>query len=133
MRLYKNNKEILLYIFFGGMTTIVNFVIYFIFSKIFGVYYLVSNVIAWGGAVIFAYLTNKVWVFESKERGSWQIMKEFILFVGCRVLSGVGETGILFVCVNLLNFGELIGKILASIFVVISNYVFSKLIIFKKK
>lgn len=145
-KLIKKYKEIILYIFFGVLTTIVNFVIYFIMNALLGEdMYLVSNVIAWIGAVAFAYITNKIWVFESKSRESKTLLREIGEFVSARLLSlGIEETG-LYIFVDLLKFstfsfsflrltitGDVIAKIIMQIIVVILNYIFSKFIIFKK-
>lgn len=145
-KLIKKYKEIILYIFFGVLTTIVNFVIYFIMNALLGEdMYLVSNVIAWIGAVAFAYVTNKIWVFESKSRESKTLLREIGEFVSARLLSlGIEEAG-LYIFVDLLKFstfsfsflrltitGDVITKIIMQIIVVILNYIFSKFIIFKK-
>lgn len=145
-KLIKKYKEIILYIFFGVLTTIVNFVIYFIMNALLGEdMYLVSNVIAWIGAVAFAYITNKIWVFESKSRESKTLLREIGEFVSARLLSlGIEEAG-LYIFVDLLKFstfsfsflrltitGDVIAKIIMQIIVVILNYIFSKFIIFKK-
>lgn len=145
-KLIKKYKEIILYIFFGVLTTIVNFVIYFIMNALLGEdMYLVSNVIAWIGAVAFAYVTNKIWVFESKSRESKTLLREIGEFVSARLLSlGIEEAG-LYIFVDLLKFsaysfsflrltitGDVIAKIIMQIIVVILNYIFSKFIIFKK-
>lgn len=145
-KLIKKYKEIILYIFFGVLTTIVNFVIYFIMNALLGEdMYLVSNVIAWIGAVAFAYVTNKIWVFESKNRESKTLLREIGEFVSARLLSlGIEEAG-LYIFVDLLKFstfsfsflrltitGDVITKIIMQIIVVILNYIFSKFIIFKK-
>lgn len=145
-KLIKKYKEIILYIFFGVLTTIVNFVIYFIMNALLGEdMYLVSNVIAWIGAVAFAYITNKIWVFESKSRESKTLLREIGEFVSARLLSlGIEETG-LYIFVDLLKFsaysfsflrltitGDVIAKVIMQVIVVTLNYIFSKFIIFKK-
>lgn len=129
----KENKEILSYLIFGVLTTVVNYVAYFVATKLFGINYLVANVIAWFISVVFAYVTNKFWVFENKSVEIKALIKEISLFVSARVMSGGIETLFLFVFVSLLGFDDGVIKIIASVFVVIFNYFFSKLIIFKKK
>lgn len=128
-----NNKEILNYLIFGVLTTLVNYVSYFGATKLFEINYLVANVIAWFISVVFAYVTNKFWVFENKSVEIRYLMKEIFLFVSARVMSGGMETLFLFVFVSLMRFDDGIVKIVASVFVVIFNYFFSKWIIFKKK
>ncbi len=124
-------KEIILYLIFGVLTTAVNYIIYFVFSNILCVHYLMSNIIAWILSVIFAYITNRIYVFNSKSKGKNKI-NEFITFVGARVFSGIMETVIMYVGVDLLNINDLIIKLTANILVIILNYIFSKLFIFKK-
>lgn len=127
----KENKEILGYLIFGVLTTVVNYVAYFVATKLFGINYLVANVIAWFISVVFAYVTNKFWVFENKSVEIKALVKEIFLFVSARVMSGGIETLFLFVFVSLLGFDDGVIKIIASVFVVIFNYFFSKFIIFK--
>lgn len=126
-------REMISYLIFGVLTTVVNFVFYWLFIEIIGIYYITSNVIAWIFAVIFAYVTNKLFVFESK---SWEVklvIKEVIAFGAARVLSLLFETGFLALTVEVMGVPKIIAKIIAAVFVVIINYVASKLFIFKKK
>lgn len=129
--LYKKYEEFIMYVLFGVFTTIVNIVIFWLFADVIGIYYLIANMAAWLGAVLFAYVTNRKWVFKSKKSGFKNIFKEMVLFIAGRLLSGVGDMIILYIFVDLLKLGNLPGKIASQIFVVIFNYVFSKLIIFK--
>ena len=140
-------KELITYVVFGGLTTVVNLVVFELCGLVLGdEKYLISNVIAWVAAVIFAYVTNKIWVFESKSWAPKLILKEIPSFFAARVFSFVVEEAGLFVFVDLLGFseysikilsfeigGELIAKVILAVVVVILNYVFSKLFIFKKK
>jgi putative flippase GtrA len=131
--LYTKYKELLLYIIFGVLTTAVNYISYFIFTRSFHVNYLISNVIAWILAVIFAYITNKFFVFESKDKNIKKYINEFILFVGARVVSGFLDTALMFIFVDLFKFNDAFVKIMDGVLVVIINYFFSKLFIFKKE
>ncbi|MBQ6219913.1 MAG: GtrA family protein [Methanosphaera sp.] len=121
-------KELFFYVVFGVLTTVVNVVVYVLFANYLGINYLVSNVIAWFLSVLFAYITNRKWVFESK---SSNIIKECGLFFGGRLFSGVVDTGLMYVFIDLLSIGDFISKIVIQIIVVILNYVISKLIVFK--
>ncbi len=123
----------ILYVFFVGMTTLVNIVVFWLFSDVFRIYYLAANLVAWAASVLFAYVTNRRFVFKSKVRGVWNILREMVMFVSARVMSGAGDMLIMFICVDVLHLGNLAGKIASQIFVVVFNYVFSKLIVFKKK
>lgn len=131
-KLIDTYKEIISYLFFGVCTTVVNFVIYFACTKIFGINYLLANAISWAGAVAFAYVTNRIWVFKSKTKGIRAIFKEITAFVGCRLLSGAMDMLIMFIGVDLLGISDDITKLLTQVVVVVLNYVFSKLIIFRK-
>lgn len=124
-------QHIIAYIIFGGLTTLVNFAVFIFFTKALNINYLVSNSIAWFISVVFAFITNKIFVFESKNYHIKHTSYEFAKFLFFRVFSGVLETLILFLMVESLGMNELIVKIFASIIVVISNYFFSKLIIFR--
>lgn len=122
------DRELVLYFIFGTLTFFVNVIVYFLFESILGVNYLISNVIAWFFSVLFAYITNRIWVFESK---SPDILKEMSLFFGGRIFSGVVDTGLMYLFIDILTIGDLISKIVVQVIVVILNYVFSKLIVFK--
>lgn len=135
------SKEVVSYLFFGVMTTVVNFVIFGLCNGRMNV--LVANAIAWVGAVIFAFVTNKLFVFDSKSWKGSVLLKEIPTFAGARLLTlGLEELGLL-VMIEWLHLdevltlpfisGEMIIKIIISIVVVILNYVFSKILIFKKK
>lgn len=132
-------KEVIMYLIFGVATTVVNWVTYSILMRGTGIPLAVSNAIAWLVSVIFAYVTNKLWVFESKSWKINEVWKEIGLFFSARILSGVFEMvavpGLYYLGVKQTVFGvEGFGaKILVSVVVVILNYVFSKLIVFKNK
>lgn len=129
--IYGKNKEVVNYLIFGVLTTIVNFVIYVILTKLIELNDVVSNAIAWFISVIFAYVTNKIYVFESNSKNLNLIIRELISFIGCRLLSGIFDIGMFWILVSI-KFNDIIAKVLISILVVILNYIFSKLIIFKK-
>lgn len=131
-KLIETYKEIISYLFFGVLTTVVNFVIYFACTNIFGVNYLIANALSWAGAVAFAYFTNRTWVFKSKTKGIKAIFREITTFVGCRVLSGAMDMLIMFVSVDIVGISDSVAKFITQVVVVVLNYVFSKLIIFRK-
>ena len=129
----KKHKESILYLIFGGLTFFVNMLTYIFLTRVAKADVLVSNCIAWIVAVLFAYVTNKFFVFESKETNFKYILKEFRAFVGCRLFSGIIELGIIFVMASLMGINDLFVKIVTNIVVIILNFIFSKLIIFKKE
>ena len=125
--------DILSYLFFGVLTTVVNYLVYLPCYNLLHFSASVSNVIAWVVAVAFAYLTNKPFVFKSND-WSWKtVAPELAKFVGCRIDSGFIETAIIFIMVDLLQFNGNIWKLITSVLVVILNYVGSKLLVFRKK
>jgi putative flippase GtrA len=125
-----NYKQIILYLFFGILTTAVNIGAYLLFTRIFYIDYILSNILAWFISVVFAYITNRIWVFESKRNN---ILLEFLLFTNGRILSGSMDSILLYIFVGLLIWDDLISKIIIGIMVVITNYLFSKLIVFKEE
>lgn len=158
----KKFKEIVLYLIFGVLTTLVNLAVFHLCNKVMDV--LVSNIIAWIAAVIFAFITNKLFVFESKSWSPKVVGKEIPTFAAARLLTlGIEEAGLIIMikwlsleaplgnfavkCFDLvgkigIHFpekivnvfdGKMMVKIILAVIVVVLNYVFSKLIIFKKK
>ena len=124
--------DILAYLFFGVLTTAVNYLVYLPCYNLLGISASVSNIIAWVVAVAFAYLTNKPWVFKSHDWSRQTVIPELTKFVGCRIGSGALETGIIFLTVDILAFNGNVMKLLTSVLVVVLNYVGSKLLVFKK-
>lgn len=132
MRWIDKHRDILLYAVFGLLTTVVNWLVYFPLLYLIDLPASASNGFAWFFAVLFAFVTNKRFVFNSRD---WHIKKiacELLRFLGCRALSGVLETIILLVAVDLLSCNGFIWKIVASTMVVILNYIGSKLFVFKE-
>ena len=124
----KLDRELVLYVFFGALTFFVNIIVYFFFENVLGINYLISNIIAWFFSVLFAYITNRIWVFESK---SPDILKEMGLFFGGRIFSGVVDTALMYLFIDVMTIGDTVSKIVVQVIVIILNYVFSKLIVFK--
>ncbi len=125
--------DVLAYLVFGVLTTVVNYLVYLPCHLILGLPASVSNAIAWVAAVAFAYLTNKPFVFRSHDWSLQTVIPELAKFIGCRVASGAAETAILFVTVDLLDWDGTIWKLFTSVLVVILNYIGSKLLVFVKK
>ncbi len=121
-------KEILKYLIVGGLTTVVSIVSYYI-VRLFIENYLVCTVISWIFAVAFAYITNRVFVFNSKREN---IFKECTEFVFSRILSLVAEVAVMYLLVDFLNISDKISKIIVQVIIVILNYIFSKLFVFKE-
>lgn len=155
--LYRENKEIIRYIFFGVLTTIVSFATYYLFRFIFpdessvpvflrwtfnltAVFSTESATVlpvllSWICAVVFAYITNRIWVFESKAKGLG-VLSEFAKFCGARVLTLLVDLLIMFLLVDLTGMNgavwEFFAKVISNVFVLVLNYILSKLLVFGK-
>lgn len=125
------NKETILYVIFGILTTIVNLIAYYLFSNIININYLISNAIAWIISVVFAYITNKFFVFNSSYINKDVIIEEFIKFMNCRLISGLSEVVLLFLFVDLLLMNDIVAKLIIGVLVALINFIFSKVFIFK--
>lgn len=133
IRMIKKHKSFIAYGVFGVLTTIVNIVVYNFSYNSAGLSNTLSNVIAWVLAVTFAYLTNKVWVFGSTS-WKWEVLKkEVVAFISCRLATGILDIVIMYICVDVMQWNALLMKISSNVLVIILNYIFSKLVIFKKK
>lgn len=130
--LYEKYKEVLLYILFGGVSTVVSIGSFVLCDTVLGINELVANVISWVLAVSTAYATNRTWVFGSEATGR-AFWKEMVSFFSGRVLTLLMEEAILLVFVTWLDFPGTWVKLAAQIAVLVGNYFLSKLIIFKKK
>ena len=131
--LFHKYYDILAYLVFGVLTTVVNYLVYLRCYNLLGMKAVVSNVIAWAVAVAFAYLTNKPFVFRSHDWSAQTVIPEFTKFVGCRVASGAMESVIIFLTVDLFGWNGNVWKLLTSVLVVILNYIGSKLLVFRNR
>jgi putative flippase GtrA len=129
----RKHWEILSYLFFGGLTTLVNLAVYLPLYNWLHISATLSNAIAWVVAVAFAFVTNKLFVFESKEVGTGRLIYEIGSFFASRVLTGALDVGIMYLFVTRLEFDDLVIKIASNIVVIVLNYVLSRLIVFKEE
>ena len=128
--LYQKHHSMVIYLVFGVLTTAVNYAVYLPLYNLAGLPAAVCNAVAWVVAVVFAYVTNKLYVFESK---AWAgAFGEFVRFVGSRVASGAIETVSLLLTVDILGWNGNIMKLLLAVFVIVFNYILSKFFVFKK-
>ena len=132
-QLFARYYDLIIYLVFGVLTTVVNYLVYLPCYNLLGINASFSNLIAWVVAVIFAFLTNKPFVFRSYDWSANVVVAELIKFVGTRIGSGGLETGILFLTVDLLGMNGNVWKLLTSVLVVVLNYIGSKLLVFRKK
>ena len=133
--LYKKYEEIINYLIVGVLTTIVSLVTYFLCVHTFlnssnGLELQIANIISWIVSVIFAYITNRIFVFKSKSK---KYVKEIIEFFGARILTLLMDMGIMFLFVTILHGNDTIGKLISQVVITIANYIFSKLFVFKNK
>ena len=134
-----NNTELVSYLFAGVATTLVNYVVYFVVTRPFGgliapeMLTSVGTSVAWLVAVLFGYVVNKVFVFHTKSETMAALLKEMMSFIAMRLVSFGMELVLMFLTVDVLGLHDLVMKLLINILVIIANYVFSKLFIFKKK
>lgn len=122
-----------MYLFFGGCTTLVNILLYALCYEGLSWGNVYSTCLAWIGAVLFAYISNKLWVFESRDMTPRTILKEWNSFLLCRVATGVLDVSIMYVAVDLLSLMPLPWKLVANIIVIIANWLVSKNYIFSVK
>lgn len=125
------NREVISYLIFGVLTTLVNWAVYGIMLRA-GIDYRVANAAAWAVSVLFAFLVNKLYVFQSRSWGLGFVTRELGAFVACRGVSGIMEMAFMIMMVSWLRMDKYVSKVIVSVIVVIANYVFSKLFIFRK-
>lgn len=126
--IYHKNEELWNYLIIGGLTTLISIWSYSIFIK--NIHYILANIFAWILAVVFAYFTNRLFVFRSQNKNK---IKEFIKFSGSRIITLLIETGLLFMLIDLIKFDEFWSKVIGQIVVIVLNYIISKLIVFNNK
>ena len=131
MNVFRKYKTQIKYLIFGLLTTVVDFVISFILYKF--VNHHIANTAAWCGAVVFAYVVNKIFVFESKRSCFGAVAAEFCVFVGSRLLSFLLQEGIFVFAVDVMDFDKTLTKVGAMLIVFVANYIFGKLIFSKKE
>lgn len=131
--LWAKYREGIMYLFFGGCTTLVNFVVYWFFTRPVDVGTVWASVLGWVLSVLFAYVTNRKWVFESMAKGVQAVVSEMAKFFAGRGATGVMDVAIMFVTVDLLGAPDMVMKILSNVLVIILNYFISKLVVFKGK
>ena len=131
--LYKKYSEVLNYLIMGALTTLVSILVYALCTRIFHINYMISNIISWILSVSFAYITNKKFVFKSICDTFKDLIIEIYQFFKYRLFSLVIDILLMYVFVELFNIDDMIAKIIVQVIVIILNYVFSKLFVFKKK
>ena len=131
--LLEKYRGLILYAVFGALTTAINIAAYALCYRVLKLPNVPSNVVAWVLAVLFAFVTNKLYVFESKSLERGTVLRELVSFVGARLATGLLDLAVMFVGVDVLHGPDLVFKAASNIVVILLNYVFSKLIVFRKK
>lgn len=127
------HKEPLLYLVFGGFTTLINVASFVFCYELCGLNNVLSTILAWQASILFAFISNKLFVFESKKFSTHILLKEWSAFLLCRLLTGLLDIGIMYVAVNIFALSPILWKLLANIVVIISNWLISKYYIFHAK
>ncbi|HBG2041410.1 TPA: GtrA family protein, partial [Clostridioides difficile] len=129
----KKHLETILYLFFGALTVLINIITYLFFTRIINFTFLLSNSLSWSIAVLFSYITNKFFVFKSEKTEFLFLLKEFVSFLSCRLFSGFIEILLMYLMINLFSLNDILVKIGTNIIVIILNFVFSKVVVFKHR
>lgn len=129
--LYRNS--VIRYVFFGGLTTLVNLVVYSFLRLVFDVELVVANVISVAAAIVFAYFVNSRFVFESKANSFRERWPEFVKFVTARLSTMVIEVGGVWFMAEILHINDLVGKVIIQFVILALNYIFSKFLVFTRK
>lgn len=128
--IYHKNEELWNYLIVGALTTVVSIASYALFAKSLNINYIISNILSWVLSVLFAYFTNRWFVFHSKNK---EVLKEFVSFTSSRVLTLILDTLLMILFVKAIKMDDLVAKILVQIVILVTNYIMSKLIVFKKQ
>lgn len=127
------HKEKIAYVFWGGVTTVINIGTYSLFARIVHLNTMVSNVLAWIITILVAYITNKLYVFNSKSFDMKVVIREFVSFLVCRLASLVLDMAIMYTFINIFKFNDIMVKTASNVVVIIVNYILSKLVIFRQR
>lgn len=131
--LYKEHEEGFNYLIFGFLAFVLNYILYFLFASTLHMHYMLATALSWVLTVVFAYWTNRTFVFKSKNKDVQSLGKEFGSFIGARVATEFLELGMMFVMVDLAGINEYLSKFVCQMVVILANYFLSKLWIFKEK
>ena len=129
--LYKKYEEGINYLIFGFLAFVLNYILYFIFADTIVMHYMAATVLSWVLTVVFAYWTNRTFVFKSQNNWTASLVREFLSFIGARVATEVLEIVLMYVMVTLLSINDKISKLVCQTIVILANYVLSKIWIFK--
>ena len=128
---YRKHEEGINYLIFGFLAFVLNYVLYFVFASMLQMHYMIATAVSWVLTVVFAYWTNRNFVFKSQNKEKASVLKEFISFIGARVATEVLELVLMYVMVDLCSINDKISKLVCQVLVILANYVLSKIWIFK--
>lgn len=128
---YKRHKEVLLYLFFGGVAVLLNLGLFFLFDQVLKINELIANVICWIICVLFQFVTNRTWVFEAKEEKTNTLLGQMLSFFGGRLFTLGVEEAILAIFITWLMLNSIVVKIIAQIVIIVLNYIISKFVVFR--
>ncbi len=129
--LYKKHEEGINYLIFGFLAFVLNYILYFLFADAIAMHYMAATVLSWVLTVVFAYWTNRTFVFKSQNKEAGAVWKEFVSFIGARVATEVLEVVLMYVMVDMAGINDKISKLVCQTIVILANYVLSKIWIFK--
>ncbi|MBO5472236.1 MAG: GtrA family protein [Lachnospiraceae bacterium] len=131
--MYKKHEEGINYLIFGFLAFVLNYVLYWVFESLMNLHYMAATALSWVLTVVFAYWTNRTFVFKSQNRELQSVGREFISFIGARVATEVLELVLMYVMVDCMHGNEYVAKLIGQTLVILTNYVLSKIWIFKDK
>lgn len=129
--MYKKHEEGINYLIFGFLAFVLNYVLYFVFADAVSMHYMAATVLSWVLTVVFAYWTNRTFVFKSQNKETASVLVEFVSFIGARVATELLEIVLMYVMVDLCSINDKIAKLVCQVLVILANYVLSKIWIFK--
>ncbi|MBD5517866.1 MAG: GtrA family protein [Lachnospiraceae bacterium] len=129
--MYKKHEEGINYLIFGFLAFVLNYILYFLFADAMQMHYMAATVLSWVLTVVFAYWTNRTFVFKSQNKDTGSVVKEFVSFIGARIATEVLELVLMYVMVDMLSINDKISKLVCQVLVILANYVLSKIWIFK--
>ncbi|MCF0228817.1 MAG: GtrA family protein [Parasporobacterium sp.] len=132
-RLWNKYREYILYVIFGGFTTLISWFVFWLCNNVLRMDVVPANIISWILAVAFAYITNRIWVFESRASGLKPVIREIAGFAGGRLVTLGLETLFLWLTVDIFKWNSMLMKIVISIVVLVLNYIISRFMVFKKE
>ena len=130
---YRKHEEGINYLIFGFLAFVLNYVLYFVFASMLQMHYMIATAVSLVLTVVFAYWTNRTFVFKSQNKDVQSLGREFVAFIGARVATEVLELAMMFVMVDVADLNEYISKLICQVIVILANYFLSKLWIFKEK